>query len=47
VAVCNKDCNRTDHDVIPGEDRNTLFKEYDFCPDCISSVVKTSVIHHN
>jgi len=47
VAGCDKDCNRTVHDVIPGEDRNTVFQEYNFCPDYISSVVKTSIIHHN
>jgi len=47
VAGCNKDCNRTEYGFIPGEDRNTLFQEYSFCPDYISSVVKTSIIHHN
>lgn len=47
VAGCNRDCNWTEHDVIPGEDRNTVTQKYNFCPECISSVVKTSVIHHN
>jgi len=47
VAGCNKDCNRTEHDVIPGKDRNTVFQEYNFCLDYISNVVKTSIIQHN